>query len=474
VFYRVFYSFPVFIFTSNFLPFLQPDMQKGRLLIIDDEERLRNLLARILQLEGYEVITAANGKDGLRKLQQESFQVVLSDVKLPDSNGIELTEQIKANWPATEVIVLTAFGTINDGVRAIKSGAFDYITKGDDNEKIIPLVSKAMDKALLQQRVLELENKLNDKFGFDRIIGKSAAITGVVKLAQKVALTDTTVLLLGETGTGKEIFAEAIHQASNRRSKSFVAVNCSAFTKELLESELFGHKAGSFTGATKDKKGLFEEASGGTIFLDEIGELDHELQAKLLRVLESQQFIKIGDTKPTHVNVRILAATNRNLQKESEENHFRSDLFYRLSVFQITLPPLRERKKDIGLLAEFFMQYFTSKVKNQVSSLSPRFVEKLEAYDWPGNIRELKNVIERAVILCDGKELDDSLLPYDIQHIQPIKSNQTLSAFDLSSVEKLHIQRVLNHTHGNRAEAARLLNIGIATLYRKLKEYGLE
>ena len=301
-------------------------MQKGRLLIIDDEERLRNLLARILQLEGYEVTMAANGKEGLRKLQHDSFQVVLSDVKLPDSNGIELTQQIKTNWPSTEVIVLTAFGTINDGVKAIKSGAFDYIMKGDDNEKIIPLVSKAMDKALLQQRVQELENKLNDKFGFDRIIGRSAAITEVVKLAQKVALTDTTVLLLGETGTGKEIFAEAIHQASNRSTKSFVAVNCSAFTKELLESELFGHKAGSFTGATKDKKGLFEEASGGTIFLDEIGELDHELQAKLLRVLESQQFIKIGDTKPTHVNVRILAATNRDLQRESEENHFRSDL----------------------------------------------------------------------------------------------------------------------------------------------------
>jgi DNA-binding NtrC family response regulator len=449
-------------------------MQKGRLLIIDDEERLRNLLARILQLEGYEVTTAANGKEGLRKLQQESFHVVLSDVKLPDSNGIELTEQIKTNWPATEVIVLTAFGTINDGVKAIKSGAFDYITKGDDNEKIIPLVSKAMDKALLQQRVEELESKLNDKFGFDRIIGKSAALTEVVRLAQKVALSDTTVLLLGETGTGKEVFAEAIHQASNRRARSFVAVNCSAFTKELLESELFGHKAGSFTGAVKDKKGLFEEANGGTIFLDEIGELDHELQAKLLRVLESQQFIKIGDTKPTNVNVRILAATNRNLQKESEEGHFRSDLFYRLSVFQIILPALRERKKDIGLLAEYFMLYFAAKVKKQITGLSDTFVEKLESYNWPGNIRELKNVIERAVILCDSGELDETLLPYDIQHIQPARTNLALSAFDLSSVEKLHIQRVLNHTHGNRAEAARLLNIGIATLYRKLKEYGLE
>ena len=279
---------------------------------------------------------------------------------------------------------------------------------------------------------------------------------------------------MGETGTGKEIFAEAIHQASSRRGKTFVAVNCSAFTKELLESELFGHKVGSFTGAVKDKKGLFEEANGGTIFLDEMGELDMELQAKLLRVLESQQFLKVGDTKPTQVNVRILAATNRNLQAEIEHNHFRSDLYYRLSVFQITLPALRERKKDIGLLAEYFMQYFASKVKKQVNKLSDAFVEKLEAYSWPGNIRELKNVIERAVILCDGNELDETLLPYEMQHLQNARPNNSLSAFDLSSVEKLHIQRVLNHAHGNRAEAARLLNIGIATLYRKLKEYGLE
>jgi DNA-binding NtrC family response regulator len=449
-------------------------MQKGKLLIIDDEERLRNLLARIMQLEGYDVSMASTGKEGLRKLQHNTIDVVISDVKLPDINGIELTSQIKAAWPATEIIVLTAFGTINDGVKAIKSGAFDYITKGDDNEKIIPLVSKAMDKALLQQRVVDLENKLNYKFGFERIIGQSAVITEAVKLAKKVALTDTTVLLLGETGTGKEIFAEAIHQASSRKAGSYVAVNCSAFTKELLESELFGHKAGAFTGALKDKKGLFEEANNGTIFLDEIGELDHELQAKLLRVLESQQFIKVGDTRPTQVNVRILSATNRNLQTEVEQNHFRSDLYYRLSVFKITLPALRERKKDIGLLAEYFMQYFASRVNKQVTRLSESFVEKLESYNWPGNIRELKNVIERALILCDGNELDETLLPYEIQHLQPPKNGNMLSAFDLSSVEKLHIQRVLNHTQGNRAEASRLLNIGIATLYRKLKEYGLE
>ncbi|HWZ16502.1 MAG TPA: sigma-54 dependent transcriptional regulator [Mucilaginibacter sp.] len=449
-------------------------MQKDKLLIIDDEERLRSLLARILQLEGYDVLVASTGKEGLKKLQHDTIPVVISDVKLPDINGIELTAQIKAGWPATEIIVLTAFGTINDGVKAIKSGAFDYITKGDDNEKIIPLVSKAMDKALLQQRVFELEKKLNNKFGFDRLIGKSTAITDVIKLAQKVALTDTTVLLLGETGTGKELFAEAIHQASPRNAKTFVAVNCSAFTKELLESELFGHKAGSFTGAVRDKKGLFEEANGGTIFLDEIGELDHDLQAKLLRVLESQQFLKIGDTRPTQVNVRILAATNRNLLDEVNQGSFRSDLYYRLSVFTITLPALRHRKKDIAPLAEYFMNYFGLKVKKQFSGLSSTVIEKLETYDWPGNIRELKNIIERAVILADDNTIDETLLPYEMQQPRASKPGSALSAFDLSTVEKLHIQRVLNYTHGNRAETARLLNIGIATLYRKLKDYGLE
>ena len=447
-------------------------MSKGKLLVIDDEERLRKLLARILQLEDFEVLEASTAKEGLRRLEHDVVDVVISDVKLPDINGIELTKTIKSAYPAIEIIVLTAYGTINDGVTAIKNGAFDYITKGDDNEKIIPLVNKAMDKAVLQRRVFELENKLNNKFGFDRIIGNSPAIAAAIKLAQRVAPTDTTVLILGETGTGKEVFAEAIHQASPRNIKPFVAINCSAFSKDLLESELFGHKAGAFTGAVKDKKGLFEEDNGGTIFLDELGELDHDLQAKLLRVLESQQFIKLGDTKTTKVNVRILAATNRNLQDEVAKDHFRSDLFYRLSVFQITLPAIRDRRKDIGLIAKSFVQYFAAKVNKQITGFTDDFLNKLENYNWPGNVRELKNIIERAVILCDTHELDSSLLPYEFDSA-PAKAAGNLSAFDLSSVEKLHIQRVLNHTQGNRAESARLLNIGIATLYRKLKEYGL-
>ncbi|MHB8206364.1 sigma-54-dependent transcriptional regulator [Mucilaginibacter sp.] len=446
-------------------------MSKGKLLVIDDEERLRKLLARILQLEGFEVIEAATAKEGLRKLEHEVVDVIISDVKLPDINGIELTKTIKTAHPAIEIIVLTAYGTINDGVTAIKNGAFDYITKGDDNEKIIPLVNKAMDKAILQRRVSELETKLSSRFGFDRIIGTSPAITTAINLARRVAGTDTTVLILGETGTGKEVFAEAIHQASPRSTKPFVAINCSAFGKELLESELFGHKAGSFTGAIKDKKGLFEEANGGTIFLDEIGEMDHELQAKLLRVLESQQFIKIGDTKITKVSVRILAATNRNLQDEVAKDQFRSDLFYRLSVFQITLPSLRDRRKDIPVLAKMFIQQYASKVNTQITGATADFYNKLEAYNWPGNVRELKNIIERAVIMCDGTQLDTSVLPYEFDS-SPVATNT--STFDLSAIEQQHIQRVLKHTQGNRAETARLLNIGIATLYRKLKEYGLD
>ncbi|MFD2873078.1 sigma-54-dependent transcriptional regulator [Mucilaginibacter ximonensis] len=446
----------------------------GKLLIIDDEERLRQLLARILQLEGYTIVQATTAKEGLRQLDNQTIDVVVCDVKLPDANGIELSKTIKTAYPAVEIIMLTAYGTINDGVTAIKNGAFDYITKGDDNERIIPLVSKAMDKALLQRRVLELESKLSRRFGFERIIGTSPSITNAIKLAQKVAATDTTVLLLGETGTGKEVFAEAIHYSSLRNNKPFIAINCSAFSRELLESELFGHKAGSFTGAIKDKKGLFEEASGGTIFLDEIGEMDHDLQAKLLRVLESQQFIKIGDTKATQVNVRILAATNRDLQVEVNEGRFRSDLFYRLSVFQIVLPSLRDRRKDIGPLAESFIKQFAIKVGKHINGYTPEFIEKLEAYNWPGNIRELKNVIERAVILCDGKELDADVLPYEFDKLSPGNNYNQASTFDLSVMEQQHIKRTLAHTQGNRAEAARLLNIGIATLYRKLKEYGIE
>jgi two-component system NtrC family response regulator len=440
---------------------------KPAILIIDDEVKLSQLLSRILELEGYQVLQADTAKAGLRIIERDEIRVVLSDVRLPDANGVELVSKIKQLKPYVEVINLTAHGTISDGVLAIKNGAFDYITKGDDNEKIIPLVSKAMDKANLQFRLKELQDLVEQQHGFSNILGCSQAIREAIDLAKKVAGTDATVLLLGETGTGKEVFAEAIHYESPRRDKPFVAVNCSAFSPELLESELFGYKAGAFTGALKDKKGLFEEANQGTIFLDELGEMSLDLQAKLLRVLESGAFMKIGETRVTKVDVRLIAATNRELQKEAEESHFRLDLFYRLSGFSIVLPPLRERIGDIEVLAHHFIKVYAAKIKKKIPEVEQGFFKLLNQHRWNGNIRELKNVIERMIILMDEPLLTAKLLPYEFYN----GSYYDLLALDLESVERHHIHRILKYTKGNKTEAARILGIGIATLYRKIEEY---
>ncbi|MEZ0484469.1 sigma-54-dependent transcriptional regulator [Fibrella aquatica] len=441
------------------------------LLIIDDEARLRGLLARILSLEGYTVLEAENARAGLKTLEREEVHLVLSDVKLPDKNGIELTAQIKQLYPATEVIVLTAYGTIADGVTAIKNGAFDYITKGDDNDRIIPLVSRAVEKAQLQFRVRKLEAQINERTDFAKIVGTSSAIKQAISLAQRVAVTDTTVLLTGETGTGKEVFAQAIHGASPRRSGTFVAINCGALGKDILESELFGHRAGAFTGASRDQKGLFAEAHKGTIFLDEIGEMPLDLQAKLLRVLETHEFLRVGDTKPTKTDVRVIAATNRSLEQEASAGHFRLDLYYRLSVFTIELPPLRDRPQDIAELAAQFARQVGTKIGKREVRLSPSFVQKLQQHTWKGNIRELKNVIERAVILSDTAELTPDTLPFDLQ---TGGASANAGTFDLATVEKQHIRYVLRHTNGQKPEAARLLGIGLTTLYRKIQEYGLD
>jgi DNA-binding NtrC family response regulator len=445
-----------------------------RILIVDDEEKIRTLLARIISLEGFEVIQAGDCKTALKKLEQYDIDVVICDVKLPDGNGVELAKKIKEKYPLSEIILLTAYGNIPDSVQAIKNGAFDYITKGDDNNRIVPLLFRAMEKVDLAKRVQQLERQLGEKHSFENIIGKSKLILKAIEIAKKVAVTDTTVLLTGETGTGKEIFAQAIHQASHRARLNFVAINCSAFSKDLLESEMFGHKAGAFTGATKDQKGLFEEANNGTIFLDEIGEMSLELQAKLLRVLETGEFIKVGETKPTKINVRIIAATHRDLQKEIEQGNFREDLFYRISAFQIHLPPLRERVVDIESIANLFIHIASVKNNKKIKVVSSDFYEALKQHPWKGNIRELKNVIERSVILCDD-ELTSELLPIEFQQIDNTQTRgQTLSAFELASAEKLHIQKVLNYTNGNKTKTAELLGIALTTLYRKISDYKLE
>lgn len=442
------------------------------ILIIDDEPQLRKLLSRMMELEGYEVFQAVDCQSTLKQLKQHSPQVVLCDVCLPDGNGVNLVTTIKKLYPEIEIILLTAHGNIPDGVQAIKNGAFDYITKGDDNNKIIPLISRAM-----QQAKKNIGEKVKSEdlaaYSFESVKGKSACMQQAVALARKVAATDVTVLLTGETGTGKEVFAQAIHHDSLRKNNVFMAVNCSAFSKDLLESEIFGHKAGSFTGAVKDKKGLFEVADNGTIFLDEIGEMAFELQAKLLRVLESGEYIKIGDTQPTKVNVRVISATNRDLKKEIELGHFREDLYYRLSVFQIHLPSLRERKEDIELLAGTFIQLFSKKLGKQAVEMTPEFLAALKAADWRGNIRELRNVIERSMIVCD-KQLTLQDLPIDIQNArQEDNTGKNYSEFELAAMEKRHIAKVLQYTKGNKTEASRLLKIGLTTLYRKIEEYGI-
>ncbi|QEH39972.1 sigma-54 dependent transcriptional regulator [Chitinophaga sp. XS-30] len=446
-------------------------MSKGHILIIDDEDQLRRLLVKLLTLEGYTVSEAANAKAAWKLLEREEVQVILSDVKLPDADGVTLSEAIKVKYPETEIIVLTAYGNIPDGVKAIKSGAFDYLTKGDDNNRLLPLVSKAMDKAMLQFRIRSLENRIGGKYDFDNIIGQSAEIKEAIALARKVAPTDVTVLLLGETGVGKEVFAQAIHRASQRSKEPFVAVNCSAFGKDILESELFGHKAGAFTGAVRDKKGFLEEARNGTVFLDEIGEMPLELQAKLLRVLETREFYKVGDAKPVTANIRIIAATNRQLDQDIENGQFRADLFYRLSAFQIKLPSLQERRKDVPLLATFFLRQLAPKNGKKITGMDDSFVKALQQHHWKGNIRELRNVIERAVILAEGPVLDTSLLPFEFHFSAPAGTGSSLT---LADMEKQHIIRVLQQTKGNKTKAAELLQIGLTTLYSKIREYNIQ
>ena len=446
----------------------------SKILVVDDEVQIRTLLSRMLELEGYEVCQAGDCRTALKQLEFQSPDVVLCDVFLPDGNGVDLVSSVKKTAPNVEIILLTAHGNIPDGVQAIKNGAFDYITKGDDNNKIIPLVSRAVEKARMNVRLEKLEKKVGHTYSFDSVLGDSKVLKDAVSLAQKVSGTDVPVLLTGETGTGKEVFAQAIHYNSKRAKQNFVAVNCSSFSKELLESEMFGHKAGSFTGALKDKKGLFEEADNGTIFLDEIGEMAFELQAKLLRILETGEYIKIGDTKPTRVNVRVVAATNRNLPEEITAGRFREDLFYRLSVFQIHLPPLRERAGDVRILAKAFVKDFSVRLARPVTEITPAFLEALEQQPWKGNIRELRNVIERSLIVCESERLDVADLPLDIQNTHYEQSDETTpGSFELSAMERRYIARVLEYTKGNKTEAARLLKIGLTTLYRKLEEYGI-
>ena len=441
---------------------------QSTILIIEDENKFRGLLSRIIEVEGYHVVQAQSARAGIKLLDSENVRVVISDVKLPDANGVELVKRIKELRSYIEVINLTAFGSIKDCVKAIKNGAFDYIMKGDDNGRIIPIVNNAMEKANLQFHTYQLGKSEIHPRNFGAILGQSPAISNAVELARKVAKTSTTVLLLGETGTGKEVFARAIHDESDRSRQPFIAVNCGAFSGELLKSELFGHVAGAFTGALKDKKGLFEEADGGTLFMDEIGEMNIDLQAQLLRVLEDGSFNRVGDSKSTKVNVRIIAATNKELKQEADNFTFRLDLYYRLAVFAIHLPPLRERSEDIELLTRYFLKEFSAKFNRKITRMDDQFIKILKGHPWKGNIRELRNVMERVVITANGDTLTKDLLEFDFFTDVYEQNNKTLN---LASIESQFIRKAMSQARGNKTEAARLLGIGLSTLYRKIEEY---
>lgn len=446
-------------------------MRHNKVLIIDDEPELRNLIKRLLELEGFSILTAGNSAEALEILHKNEIDIVVSDVRLPDKSGLELLPIIKKQFPSIEIIILTAYGRIEDGVNAIKDGAFDYIVKGDEDNKLVLVVKNAHEKVKMVNLISHLEKNVLSKYSFDSIAGSSPLILEAVSIAKKSANSEAPILLIGETGTGKEVFAQSIHYESNRRSEPFVAINCSGFAKDLLESEMFGYKAGAFTGAVKNKKGLFEEADRGTLFLDEIGDMDFALQAKFLRVLENNTFIKAGDTKETSVDVRVIAATNKDLKKLIGEAKFRDDLFYRISVIQINLPPLRNRVDDIKVLADNFINIFSKKLKKNIPLVEQTFYDKLYSYTFPGNTRELKNIIERIILLSDKSTLTASDLPLEI--INSLDEYGLSKTQKLEDVERNHILSVLKSVNNNKNEAADILGIGLTTLYRKLNDYKL-
>lgn len=440
---------------------------KKEVLVIDDEERFRDLLARVLSLEGFTVFQAKNVSEGFKILESEKVSVVVTDVRLPDGNGLQVLERIKKENPLIEVIVITAFGTIQDGVNAIKQGAFDYITKGDEDDHIHVVVERAVEKAQMQSKLQHLEQRIESQYSFENIIGSSKAIQEAKNMALKAAPSDISILLQGETGTGKELFAQAVHQSSNRKNGPFVALNCSAFPKDLLESELFGYKKGAFTGANQSKKGLLEAADTGSLFLDEIGEMDIKLQAKLLRFLENKTFTKLGSTKQQSVDIRVIAATNKDLKEKTSRGEFRDDLYYRLAGFTIDIPPLRERKDDIPILANFFLK----RLNYQAQDIEEEALNHMLEYPWKGNIRELKNVIERAAILAEKDSITVDLLPNELQRTD---NKMEISPFDsLEKVEEAHLKRVLEKVGRNKTKAAEILGIGTSTLYRKIEKYDL-
>jgi len=452
------------------------------ILVIEDKESMAQMLSQALQSEGHQVIVGRDGREGLEKFKESKVDLVVSDLRLPHKSGLEVLEVVKEHNPLVPVILMTAYGTIETAVKAVKEGAYDFITKPFDPDHLIHLINKALEKQRLVTENLILREEFAKQLKLPKVIGKSPNMLEVVGKVQKVAANQTTVLLLGESGTGKELFARAVHYLSPRKDGPFVAINCAAIPRDLLESELFGHERGAFTGAVARKMGKFELANKGTIFLDEIGDLDLALQAKLLRVLEGEEFMRVGGTVKIKVDVRVIAATNKDLLAAINQKLFREDLYYRLAVFPITIPPLRERAEDIPALVEHFVGYYCQELKKETKTVAPASMQLLIKHPWTGNVRELQNCIERAVILSDGQVLLPEHLGLRVKatteaglaELQTEGSLQEVSHAATQFAESRMIRKVLKETGGNKSRAAEILKVSYKTLLTKIKDYGIE
>ncbi|MCK5620129.1 MAG: sigma-54-dependent Fis family transcriptional regulator [Candidatus Krumholzibacteria bacterium] len=452
-------------------------MAGERILVVDDEKSMCQFLSIMLRKEGYQITAVNTGKKAIEAIRNQRYDVVLSDIRMSGMDGIEVLKEIKAMDPTVPVVIMTAYASQKTAIEAVNQGAFHYLIKHAKNDEIKMVVRNALDMKRVRQENQLLKKQLKKTSDLKTIIGKSEEIEKVFKMVDKVAGTDSTILIYGESGTGKELIARAIHYRSHRNNGPFVSINCGALPESLLESELFGHVKGSFTGAIRDKEGLFKVAQGGTFFLDEVGETSPTIQVKLLRVLQEREVIPVGGTNPIRVDVRLIAATNADLEKAIKNEHFRPDLYYRLNVIPIHLPPLRKREDDIPLLVDHFLKKHNANLApEKQKGVSTEAMEVLVDYDWPGNVRELENVIERAVILEDARNITVSALPDKLRRREP--SSQRLitdqAQVTLEELEREYLIKVLNDTNWQKKKASAILGINASTLYRKIQRYGLE
>ena len=451
-------------------------MLKNRILLVEDDDSLRVTQAMYLEREGFEVTAVGKGGEALRLIATGQYHAVVTDLRLDEVDGLAVLAAVKEKSPETEVILLTGFGSVDTAVEAMKAGAYDYLTKPVDPDDLVITLKKAVERLQLRRQVAYLQKEIAQQAGIGQIVAVSPEMQQLMTLVQQVAQNDATVLIEGESGTGKELMARYIHHSGRRAEGPFVAINCGALPESLLESELFGHVKGAFTGAIKDKKGLFEVADGGTLFLDEIGETSPSFQVKLLRILEDGTFRRVGGTAEHRVNVRIIAASNKDLTSLVQKGQFRRDLYYRLKVIPIYLPPLRKRMADIKPLAEHFVSHYVNHMGRRPSSLSAEAIDRLQAHTWPGNVRELENAIERALIFCQGEEIQPSDLPLEacMPPVETFEALESSGDMSMEAMEQAHIKRVLEHCQWNRSRAARELRIGYNTLWRKMKKYGIQ